>query len=207
MRGQGDQRSREPPRGHAPVEPELDGDEEERGEHDDGGDGPHLPSVAAGRIDAVADPGHDAPETQEPQPPLVEEGEVGDPAEQKGKTLQVAYELNGKKAEASVREGETMLIPMPELKGELKLLSAEYGDLPDGPKEDVLGTVKLYLKNNRLEVDVENYLLGDPASGVFKRLRVEYTNGDVKLAKSAYEGGTLTIEVPGEAKTDGDSGK
>lgn len=131
----------------------------------------------------------------------------GDPAEQKGKTLQVAYELNGKKAEASVREGETMLIPMPELKGELKLLSAEYGDLPDGPKEDVLGTVKLYLKNNRLEVDVENYLLGDPASGVFKRLRVEYTIGDVKLAKFAYEGGTLTIEVPGEAKTDGDSGK
>lgn len=131
----------------------------------------------------------------------------GDPAEQKGKTLQVAYELNGKKAEASVREGETMLIPMPELKGELKLLSAEYGDLPDGPKEDVLGTVKLYLKNNRLEVDVENYLLGDPASGVFKRLRVEYTIGDVKLAKSAYEGGTLTIEVPGEAKTDGDAGK
>lgn len=131
----------------------------------------------------------------------------GDPAEQKGKTLQVAYELNGKKAEASVREGETMLIPMPELKGELKLLSAEYGDLPDGPKDDVLGTVKLYLKNNRLEVDVENYLLGDPASGVFKRLRVEYTIGDVKLAKSAYEGGTLTIEVPGEAKTDGDSGK
>lgn len=131
----------------------------------------------------------------------------GDPAEQKGKTLQVAYELNGEKAEASVREGETMLIPMPELKGELKLLSAEYGDLPDGPKEDVLGTVKLYLKNNRLEVDVENYLLGDPASGVFKRLRVEYTIGDVKLAKSAYEGGTLTIEVPGEAKADDDAAK
>ena len=131
----------------------------------------------------------------------------GDPAEQEGKTLKVAYELNGEQAEASVREGETMLIPMPELEGELKLLSAEYGDLPDGPKEDVLGTVKLYLKNNRLEVDVENYLLGDPASGVFKRLRVEYMIGDVKLAKSTYEGGTLTIEVPGDDKADGDAAK
>lgn len=84
----------------------------------------------------------------------------------------------------------------------LVIHEAVYGDLPDGPKDDVLGTVKLYLKNNRLEVDVENYLLGDPASGVFKRLRVEYMIGDVKLAKSTYEGGTLTIEVLGEAKAD-----
>lgn len=122
----------------------------------------------------------------------------GDPAEQVGKTLKVAYELNGKPGEVSVREGETLLLPTPVLKGELKLLAAEYGDLPNGPKEDVLGTVKLYLKENRLKVDVENYLLGDPASGVFKRLRVEYSIGDVTLAKSAYEGSTLVIEVPGE---------
>lgn len=124
----------------------------------------------------------------------------GDPAEQVGKTLKVAYELNGEPGEASVREGETLLLPTPVLKGDLAILSAEYGDLPGGPSEDVLGTVKLYVKNNRLEVDVENYLLGDPASGVFKRLRVEYTIGDVKLAKSAYEGSTLVIEVPGEEK-------
>jgi hypothetical protein len=124
----------------------------------------------------------------------------GDPAEQVGKQLKVAYELNETPGEAVVREGETLLVPMPVLKGELKILAAEYGDLPGGPSEDVLGTVKLYLKDNRFEIDVENYLLGDPASGVFKRLRVEYSIGDVKLAKSAYEGGTLVIEVPGEEK-------
>jgi hypothetical protein len=127
----------------------------------------------------------------------------GDPAEQVGKTLKVAYELNGEAGEVSVREGETLLLPTPVLKGELTILSAEYGDLPDGPSEDVLGTVKLYVKNNRLEIDVENYLLGDPASGVFKRLRVEYTIGDVKLAKSAYEGNTLVIEVPAEDSAQG----
>lgn len=128
----------------------------------------------------------------------------GDPAEQVGKKLKVAYDLNGTPGEASVREGETLLIPTPVLKGELKILAAEYGDLPGGPSEDVLGTVKLYLKDNRFKIDVENYLLGDPASGVFKRLRVEYSIGDVKLAKSAYEGGTLVIEVPGDEKPEGD---
>ena len=125
----------------------------------------------------------------------------GDPAEQVGKKLLVKYQLNGKDMEATVKEGETLLIPQPVLKGELKLLSARYGDLPDGSSDNVLDTVRICLKNNKLEIDVNNDVLGDPASGVFKRLRVEYQIGDVKLAKSVYEGGTMVIEVPGEPET------
>lgn len=125
----------------------------------------------------------------------------GDPAEQVGKKLLVKYQLNGKAMEVTVKEGETLLIPQPVLKGELKLLAARYGDLPDGSSDNVLDTVRIYLKNNKLEIDVNNDVLGDPASGVFKRLRVEYQIGDVKLAKSVYEGGTMVIEVPGEPET------
>lgn len=120
----------------------------------------------------------------------------GDPAEQVGKKLLVKYTLGGKDLEATVEEGETLLLPQPKLVGELKILSAKYGDLPNGDSADVLDTVKRSLKDNRLEVTVDNDVLGDPAPGVFKRLRVEYQIGEVKLAKSAYEGNRLVIKVP-----------
>ncbi|NBP81105.1 DUF3395 domain-containing protein [bacterium] len=120
----------------------------------------------------------------------------GDPAEQESKTLQVSYSLNGDRGQVSVKEGETLLIPMPELKGDLELVEATYGVQPDGIRESVLTVVKTYLKDNRLEMAVNNELLGDPASGFFKSLRVVYKIGDVQLAKSVYEGGTIVIEAP-----------
>ncbi len=58
--------------------------------------------------------------------------------------------------------------------------------------------VKGFVRNNQLDVAVENDLFGDPASGTFKRLRVEYSIGKVRLAKSAYEGGRMRISVPVE---------
>ncbi len=119
----------------------------------------------------------------------------GDPAEQVGKKLLVKYTLGGKDLEATVEEGETLLLPQPKLVGELKILSAKYGDLPNGDSADVLEIVQKSLKDNRLEVTVDNDVLGDPAPGVFKRLRVEYQIGEVKLAKSAYEGNRLVIRV------------
>ncbi len=128
----------------------------------------------------------------------------GDPAEQVSKKLVVKYELGGKKLEASVVEGETMLLPQPKLVGELKILSAKYGETPDGSTYDVTDQVKSQLKNNRLEINVDNETFGDPASGVFKRLRVEYQIGEVKLFKSTYEGGKMVIMVP---KSDDDAKK
>ncbi len=119
----------------------------------------------------------------------------GDPAEQISKKLHVKYKLNEQTGEIIIREGDTLLLPRPELKGDLKLISATWGDLPDGDSENVLGIVKYYLKNNRLEVSADNDTLGDPASGFFKRLRVEYQIGDVKLARSVWEGGTLIVDA------------
>jgi len=84
------------------------------------------------------------------------------------------------------------------LKGDLELVEATYGVQPDGIRESVLTVVKTYLKDNRLEMAVNNELLGDPASGFFKSLRVVYKIGDVQLAKSVYEGGTIVIEAPAE---------
>lgn len=121
---------------------------------------------------------------------------LGDPAEQVSKKLRIKYELGGKTMEATVNEGETMLLPQPKLVGELKILSAKYGETPDGSTFDVKDQVVSQLKGNRLEITVDNDTFGDPASGVFKRLRVEYQIGDVKLFKSVYEGGKMIIEVP-----------
>ncbi len=127
----------------------------------------------------------------------------GDPAEQVQKKLRVKYELGGKSLEATVEEGETMLLPQPKLVGELKILSAKYGDVPDGDTFDVVDLVKKHVKDNRLEIAVDNDTLGDPASGVYKRLRVEYQIGDVKLFKSVYEGGKMVIAAPAkETKKD-----
>lgn len=127
----------------------------------------------------------------------------GDPAEQVQKKLRIRYDLGGKSLEATVEEGETMLLPQPKLVGELKILSAKYGDVPDGDTFDVIDLVKRHVKDNRLEIAVDNDTLGDPASGVFKRLRVEYQIGEVKLFKSVYEGGKMVIAAPAkESKKD-----
>ncbi|MFO0924739.1 MAG: hypothetical protein U0905_19900 [Pirellulales bacterium] len=124
----------------------------------------------------------------------------GDPAEQVGKKLSVRFKLGDQESETQVTEGETLLVPIPKLVGELVIHKAIYGDLPDGPTYDVTDIVKGYLRNNQLEIAVENDLLGDPASGTFKRLRVEYSIGKVQLAKSVYEGGRMKIVVPQEKK-------
>lgn len=121
---------------------------------------------------------------------------LGDPAEQVSKKLRVKYELGGKTLEATVAEGETLLLPQPKLVGDVKILSARYGEVPVGLSFDVTDQVKSQLKENRLEITVDNETFGDPASGVFKRLRVEYQIGEVKLVKSVYEGGKMVIAVP-----------
>jgi hypothetical protein len=120
----------------------------------------------------------------------------GDPAEGVNKKLVVSYELNGMAMETTVDEGDTLLLPLPKLEGDIKILSAEYGELPNGSTYDVLSIVKRSLKSNRVELAVDNEQFGDPAPGALKRLRVEYQIGEVKLAKSAYEGGKLVIELP-----------
>lgn len=120
----------------------------------------------------------------------------GDPAPQSGKKLKVEYKLDGVEHTVTLPEGDLLLIPEPVLKGEVKITKAEYGDLETGSVYDVTDDVRSRLKDGVLEVEVNNDLFGDPASGVFKQLRVFYKIGDVELVKRTYEGGTMKISVP-----------
>lgn len=122
----------------------------------------------------------------------------GDPASGEGKTLAVRYTLGGTPGTLVVAEGDTLLIPVPKLAGALAVKKATYGDHAQGMTYDVTDLVKARLRDGRLEVKVDNDVLGDPAVGTFKQLRVEYTIGDVELVKRTYEGGTLTITEPGK---------
>jgi hypothetical protein len=117
----------------------------------------------------------------------------GDPAEGARKRLKVEYLYKGQPGEASVEEGETLLLPPPKLAGPLTIKKAVYGDLPDGEVVVVTDDVKRAVKENALKIEVSNDLFGDPAPGAFKRLKVEYRIGDVELTKYAWEGNTLLI--------------
>ena len=120
----------------------------------------------------------------------------GDPAEQASKTLKVKFKIGSVESEVSVVEGETLLIPVPKLEGALVIHKAVYGDIAGDAVNDVTQDLKGRLKDNGVEIEVSNDQFGDPASGVFKRLRVEYSIGTVRLAKSSYEGQTFQIVGP-----------
>lgn len=135
-------------------------------------------------------------------------GLFGDPAPQQGKKLNVDYKVDGVEHSVTLPEGDLLLIPEPVLKGELQIIKAEYGDLDTGTVYDVTDDLKSRLKDGVVEVDVNNDLFGDPASGTFKQLRVVYKIGDVELVKRTYEGGTLKISLPKpEAKTKAEPAK
>lgn len=121
---------------------------------------------------------------------------LGDPAEGAAKTLVVKFKLNGMDHETKTEEGDTVLIPIPELKGNLVVTKAVYGDLLNNQVYDVTKQVQQMVKDNSLEVDASNDWFGDPASGAMKRLRVEYKIGDVALTKTRWEDSRLKISVP-----------
>lgn len=132
----------------------------------------------------------------------------GDPAPQQGKKLKVDYKVDGVEHSVTLPEGDLLLIPEPALKGEIQILKAEYGDLDTGTVYDVTDDVKSRLKDGVVEVEVNNDVFGDPASGIFKQLRVVYKIGDVELVKRTYEGGTLKISLPKpEAETKAEPAK
>ena len=126
---------------------------------------------------------------------------LGDPAEGSAKTLHVKFILNGTAHDVKTEEGDTVLIPVPKLKGKLVITKAVYGDLLNDEVYDVTKLVQRMVKDNSLEVDVNNDWFGDPASGTMKRMRVEYKIGDVTLTKTRWEESKLKIFIP-EPKVD-----
>ena len=77
----------------------------------------------------------------------------------------------------------------------LAIVKAEYGDLPTGNKTDVTDKVKGLVNADGLSVEATNENFGDPADGVTKKLKVEYTLDDKKLDQQVNEGESLKISL------------
>jgi HEAT repeat protein len=77
--------------------------------------------------------------------------------------------------------------------GNIVIVKAEYGDLPDGSSADVTQKVAEMVKGGALAVEASNGNFGDPANGVAKKLRVDYTVNGVPASKTVGEGDKLTL--------------
>ncbi len=120
----------------------------------------------------------------------------GDPAEGVGKKLKVDYTVDGVARSKTVDEGQTLNIST--VAEKLVVTKAVYGDLPDGAKTDVTGKVAVMVKENALSVEANNDNFGDPADGVGKKLKIDYTFDGVAKSKTVDEGQTLTLSNTGE---------
>jgi len=120
-----------------------------------------------------------------------------DPVEGTQKKLKIEYTLDDKKLDQTVNENETLVIELKPSK--LKIISAFYGDLPDGNKTDVSAKVQSKVHSNALSVDASNDNFGDPAEGTGKKLKVEYSfDGGEKKTKEVGENEKLEISNKGE---------
>jgi len=77
--------------------------------------------------------------------------------------------------------------------GNVVIVKAEYGNLPEGPSADVTEKVAAMVKDGALAVDASNGNFGDPANGMVKKLRVDYTVNGVPASKTVREQETLTF--------------
>ena len=71
--------------------------------------------------------------------------------------------------------------------GNVVIVKAEYGDLPEGPLADVTKKVAALVTSGARSVDASNENFGDTATGHVKKLHVEYTVNGVAGAKTADE--------------------
>ena len=77
--------------------------------------------------------------------------------------------------------------------GNVIIVKAEYGDLPDGSIADVTKKVAALVKAGALAVDASNDNFGDPAKLHSKKLRVEYSVNGVTISNVVPERETLTF--------------
>lgn len=75
-----------------------------------------------------------------------------------------------------LKDGKDALMPKPAFFGKLEIVKAIYGVLED-PKRciDVTEHLRKMVKNNVLFVVASNQIAGDPAYGIVKKMRVDYT--------------------------------
>jgi HEAT repeat protein len=77
--------------------------------------------------------------------------------------------------------------------GNVVIVKAEYGNFPDGPSADVTKKVAELVKAGALAVEASNGNFGDPANGIVKKLRVDYTVNGVLASKTVPENDSLAF--------------
>jgi HEAT repeat protein len=77
--------------------------------------------------------------------------------------------------------------------GNVVILKAQYGDLPAGASVDVTDKVAAMVKSGALAVEASNGNFGDPAHGIVKKLRVDYSVGGVRMSKTVAEGESIAF--------------
>lgn len=115
----------------------------------------------------------------------------GDPIEGTVKKLKVEYTVDGVAHSKTVNEGETLSITGKPSK--IVILKALYGDLPDGAKTDVTAKVADRVDGDSLSVGATNDNFGDPAEGIVKKLKVDYTFEGKEHSKTVNENEMLII--------------
>jgi len=104
--------------------------------------------------------------------------------------LKVSYTFDGIYRSKTVDEGETL-----DISTRLIIRKAVYGALPKGPMADVTEDVADMVRKNSLTVEANNERFGDTASGIVKKLRVDYTIDGVDKSMTVAENATLRISV------------
>ena len=115
----------------------------------------------------------------------------GEPSAGAGRKLKVGYTVDGIYRSKTVDEGETL-----DISTRLLIRKAVYGDLANGKFADVTEDVADQVRKNRLSVKADNQF-GDPANGVVKKLRVDYSYDGVPSSKTVTENQTLTLPDKG----------
>jgi hypothetical protein len=124
---------------------------------------------------------------------LVSKENFGDPAPGAEKKLRVGYTIDGVYFSKTVAAGEIF-----DISAKLIIRKAVYGDLPTGPTADVTDDVAATVRKNKLSVAATNDAFGDPASGVPKKLRVDYTFDGKDKSKTVAELCQLACHLPRE---------
>ena len=118
------------------------------------------------------------------------------PIEGTVKKLKVEYTVDGVAHSKTVNEGETLSISGKPAR--LVIRKAVYGDLPDGAKTDVTEKVADKVSDDKLSIEATNDNFGDPADGIVKKLKVDYTFDGQEHTKTVDENQTLMISDKGE---------
>jgi Domain of unknown function (DUF3395) len=125
-----------------------------------------------------------------------------DPAVGSDKRLRVEYTVNGKPHTVTVEQGHTLNIPSDaDGDGPIVVVKATWGVPAQIPTvtADVTAKVKAAVKNDALTLTASNENLDvDPAVGLTKELKVEYTVDGKAHSAKANEGDDLTIPAPAD---------